>query len=346
MIIFGTRRRGWVWRWPLLWLAFPVSLLAAELQPPAVETSLPKPLAHWTFDDGADHLVVADASHDEDLAVRAERPMARVHAVHGQGIRLSGQHALRVQLGRRLSELRQVSFSAWVRPTDLGSYREIFRQECPERLLFSFQHGGSILSLGLNIGGYVECDAPVRAEQLLDGTWHHCVATFDGHWMRVYLDGREVGQLQRPGAVATNLSAPSFIGSLGGTSEFFQGDVDEVRIYRVALTGEQVLTQYQAGMEAIDQYMREVSAALPQVYAKGDSFAATLARLRERLSKVDAPQRDDVARLVLTRLKSDFAEEYGHFVALCEGNPLRLLTGEPAGERAGAHREPPLSASW
>ena len=95
-----------------------------------------------------------------------------------------------------------ITFSAWTRPTDLSSYRELFRQECPNRLLFSFQAGGAILSLGLNIGGYIECDAPLQPGDILDGLWHHCAATFDGETMRVYLDGREIQSLHRPGSIA------------------------------------------------------------------------------------------------------------------------------------------------
>ena len=38
-----------------------------------------------------------------------------------------------------------------------------------------------------------------RYAQVLDGAWHHCAATFDGRWMRVYFDGKEIGKLERPG---------------------------------------------------------------------------------------------------------------------------------------------------
>ena len=50
-------------------------------------------------------------------------------------------------------------------PTELGVYREIFRKEDgTRRILFSFQEDGAILSLGLNIGGYIECDAKIDAK--------------------------------------------------------------------------------------------------------------------------------------------------------------------------------------
>ena len=44
--------------------------------------------------------------------------------------------------------------SAWVKPTAFEQYNEIFRKEDGDRrVLFSFQERGTVLSLGLNIGG-------------------------------------------------------------------------------------------------------------------------------------------------------------------------------------------------
>ena len=51
-------------------------------------------------------------------------------------------------------------------------------QESAERLLFSFQNDGTPLSFGLNVGGYVECDARIVAAQVLDGAWLLCRLPF------------------------------------------------------------------------------------------------------------------------------------------------------------------------
>ena len=70
----------------------------------------------------------------------------------------------------RLEGIEKISFSVWVAPTELSGYREIFRKEDgDDRVLFSFQDGGVCLSLGLNVGGYVECHAPMDRLQVLDG---------------------------------------------------------------------------------------------------------------------------------------------------------------------------------
>ncbi len=250
-------------------------------RPPDVDRPL---LAHWPFDEPGESAIIQERSGKAPLGVTASRPIARMHAVHDRGLLLSGQHALRVDIGSHLDPLTEITFAAWVRPTDLSGYREIFRQECPQRLLFSFQNGGTILSLGLNVDGYEECDAEIRPESLLDGTWHHCAATFDGRMMRVFLDGQLIGERERPGSITTDASAPGFIGSSNGTGEFFQGGIDDLRIYRGALTSDQINAMYRWGTAAIEQYTRRLVQALPDLYVKGDSFAETVGDVRLRLA--------------------------------------------------------------
>ena len=51
-----------------------------------------------------------------------------------------------------LAHAAGISFSAWTKPIELSTYREIFRKEDgDDRVLFSYQNDGTILSLGLNI---------------------------------------------------------------------------------------------------------------------------------------------------------------------------------------------------
>ena len=80
----------------------------------------------------------------------------------GGALFLSGRHQLQCVGRPEFGTMSEISLSAWTFPTDLGVYKEIFRKEDGDRrVLFSFQHDGTILSLGLNINGYVECDASI-----------------------------------------------------------------------------------------------------------------------------------------------------------------------------------------
>jgi hypothetical protein len=246
-------------------------------------------------------------------------------------LNLRGAHALRARLNLPGGAWPAVTFSAWVRPTDLSGFREIFRQECPNRLLFSFQEGGGILSLGLNISGYVECDAAIQPGEVLDGQWHHCTASFDGEWMRVYLDGKEIGSLQRPGRIAVSPGVPAYIGSSGGTSEHFHGMLDDLRIYERALTPAQIAALYQAGRDALQTFAGEMEQAVAPIYPTGRPFAETLALSRKRLGEVRNGAGADLAFAIQAKLKSSFPAECRDFASWTGIQPLEYLTDPDPG---------------
>jgi len=294
----------------------------------AGEPKLPKPLwAHWTFNERGAAAVVREASGNAALDAQAGRPVRRTRGVHGQAIDLRGENRLQVG-GIQPAELAKITFSAWAMPADLSGFREIFRQECPNRLLFSFQANGTILSLGLDVGGYEECDAQINPAQVLDGAWHHCAATFDGQWMRVYLDGKEVGRLERPGKITVQGGVPAFIGSSSGSGEFFQGALDDLRIYADALTSEEVAGLYRSGVESLERFSQELQTAANAVYVPGNSFAESLAGTRRNVLEKGLRLDRDLAAAVLTRLKAAFPAEYENFLAWTGANPVEYLLAQ------------------
>jgi hypothetical protein len=292
-------------------------------------------IAHWTFDESSGSDCADSSGHG--LTVSLENPaagFARTRGVHGRALNLRGEYALRAKLNRPDREWPAITFSAWVRPTDLSSFREIFRQECPNRLLFSFQDNGTILSLGLNIGGYLECDAPVQPESILDGMWHHCAASFDGEWMRVYLDGRQIGSLPRPGKIAVSPEVPAYIGSSSGGGEFFQGMLDDLRIYDRSLGPEEISGLYQKGNEALKALAAEMEKAVRPFYPTGKSFAETLALTRQRIAETGTDMAYDLALAVQAKIRVNFSTECTNFANWTGIQPIEYLTHADSGFQA------------
>jgi len=275
-----------------------------SIQAPSIDKPL---LAHWTFNE---------SGSTPSLDAEADRNVPRTRGVHGNALQLTGQHALKVTGVVPADGISQITLSAWARPTDLSGYREIFRQECSSRVLFSFQGSGSILSLGLNVGGYHECDAQINPANLLDGQWHHCAATFDGKAMRVYLDGKLIGSAQRPGTIATEADVPAFIGSSGGSGEFFQGSLDDLRIYREALSDGQIAELFRGGTAALAKYFEQMGDQVGTVYERADSLAETLAACRRKLVEQSGGIHPELLGAVQVRLRADFPDQYNDFVRL------------------------------
>jgi hypothetical protein len=250
----------------------------------------------------------------------------RQRGVFGCALVLAGDHLVRVDPRIPLAPPAGLSLSAWVKPTNLGGYREIFRKEDGEqRVLFSFQFDGTVLSLGLNVDGYVECHARIDPARVGDGRWHHCAATFDGRWMRVYLDGDEVGSLPRPGAIRAGGGAPGCIGSCGG-GECFQGALDDLRIYAGPLPARQIALLHRWGMEQIEQSSAALAGHVRAVYRRGPAFAETLMECRRRILRNHLTLDADLAMAVVVRLRTDFPAPYEQFVQTTTANVGQFLS--------------------
>jgi Tol biopolymer transport system component len=288
-------------------------------------------LAYWNFDEPTRREFLCRSGKgtlewNPSLNAQADIDIAHIRGVHGGAIDLTGKPRLSVNIGPALTELSQISFSAWVRPIELSGYREIFRQECPCRVLFSFQGDGTILSLGLNIDGYLECDAEIKPAQVVDGQWHHCAGTYDGRFMRVYLDGREAGSLERAGKLQVQNDQVAFIGSSSGDGEFFQGSLDDLRIYREALSAEQIAQLNQQGIQAIARLSAEMEKKISEIYCEKESFADTLAEIRRRTVESGTRLDRDVSPAILARLKSRFESEYQQFVEATGTTPIEYFS--------------------
>lgn len=78
------------------------------------------------------------------------------------------------------------------------------------------------------------------AEPLPTGRWVHLAGTFDGQTMRLYVDGKLAGTMERLGPAKPN-DHYLVIGSYEVKHPaFFAGLVDEVRLYDRALSAEEV----------------------------------------------------------------------------------------------------------
>jgi glucose/arabinose dehydrogenase len=89
------------------------------------------------------------------------------------------------------------------------------------------------------IGNGTSSNAVRSTTQVAAGQFYHLACAWDGSQLRLYINGvlnRSVSQTITP---ASN-SAPLFIGQYGGNVDRFDGVIDEVRIYNVALAQAQI----------------------------------------------------------------------------------------------------------
>jgi hypothetical protein len=70
-------------------------------------------------------------------------------------------------------------------------------------------------------------------------TWTHLAGTYDGVMLRLYVNGIQVSSQTQTGNLATS-SDPLQIGGDSIYGQYFEGTIDEVRVYNVALTATQI----------------------------------------------------------------------------------------------------------
>ncbi len=87
-----------------------------------------------------------------------------------------------------------------------------------------------------------------------DGAWHHVAMTWKRSGTFVsYLDGAIVAQRAASATAIPSLAADVYVGSWNGTSEFASGQIDEVRVWRRALTQDEIRAERAAATASPDR---------------------------------------------------------------------------------------------
>ena len=91
-----------------------------------------------------------------------------------------------------------------------------------------------------------------------DDVWHHIAVTHDATTYRLYYDGVEVAS--QDDAFGDFGTYPAYLGTYNGSERFFNGLIDEVRIWDEALSGDDIEESYSLG--AIE-FTKELTEVLP-----------------------------------------------------------------------------------
>ena len=131
-----------------------------------------------------------------------------------------------------------VTLEAWLKTTGTSEEYILTKGEG------SFYLGINVGSVGLPsvyLAGINDISGWLYAtETVTDGKWHHIAATYDGSNERIYVDGKLEGTIAYSGTIDTT-GDPMYIGVRGGSAQkYFSGVIDEVRIWNVAHTTQQI----------------------------------------------------------------------------------------------------------
>ena len=217
------------------------------------------PIAHWKLDDAAGPTAIDSiGGHDGSLMNGPAWTTGQIDGaldfdgvddyvdagtfdVSGTGLTMMGwfnAETIPTSDGRIVSKADGTNdFNTWwqLGTTDSGSNRY---------LRMRIKAGGTTTTFA---------DSSVN---LSTGQWYFAVATYDNITgaMKLYLDGTEIasGSHAVGGALDSDASIPVAIGANGTAERFFDGVLDDVRVYNYALSDSEILDLYDAGIVIIN----------------------------------------------------------------------------------------------
>jgi hypothetical protein len=195
----------------------------------------------WGFDESGGSVVSDSSGNGNDGTITGA--VRTSGGMYGGGIAFDGQDDfITVPDSNSLDVGDGVTVEGWVRPNIVtGSWRALALKESPSGEAWgAFAAGGTT---GMP-AGVVFTTAQGRANGLarlaLSPTWTHVAMTYDGTAVRLYVSGRLVASTAATGRLLQT-SRPLRIGGdmLG---EWFDGVIDEVRVYDRALSPAEIQT--------------------------------------------------------------------------------------------------------
>ena len=196
-------------------------------------------VAAYSFNEGTG-TTVADASGTGNVGTIGTATWSTL-GKNGSALSFNGTTArVTVPDSPTLRLTGAMTLEAWVFPTAVTSiWRDvIFKGEDNYYLMATATNLSRPVAGGIFSGSYGEA---FGTSALPANTWTHLAATYDGATLRLYVNGVQVGSKAQTGTLATS-SNPLNIGGDTFYNQYFDGRIDDIRIYNRALAPTEIQT--------------------------------------------------------------------------------------------------------
>jgi Concanavalin A-like lectin/glucanases superfamily len=222
----------------------------ADMESP-IQTPKATPVAAYSFDEKNEE-IATDTTGDGHTAT-VEGAKWSEHGRYGGALEFDAaeKDVLKIPASSELDLGEEFTLEAWVRPSGVENKDAplIDKQE-GEGLGYALYEGGTVSDRPE--GAAAAEQEHVHADECLPAhAWSHVALTFDGNRTWLYVDGKPV---DNGGAVPTITSEGELeIGGSTDTADYFDGRIDEVRIYNRALDGAEVAADMEAPVQTPKQ---------------------------------------------------------------------------------------------
>ena len=211
-----------------------------------VAVSVNGAVGYWTLDEATGTSAV-DSSGYGNVGTLVNGP-THVSGKVANGLQFDGVSAyMRVATSSSLSVTNAFSIAAWVKLDAAGQWQTIVSKLVSEGVNAYPFSDYALMAVASGTGFVTRVSVTTAGSfNLLDstnvvsyGAWHHLAGVYDGSTLKVFVDGVQNGSVLVSGTVSSN-GQPLFIGRNGAGGDSMKGQLDDVRIFRRALSGAEV----------------------------------------------------------------------------------------------------------
>ena len=143
-----------------------------------------------------------------------------------------------------------LTIESWVYTGDLNGSQGIFEKGDINTQYVFFFVAAQLKFRTNHLTGLNTMSVSTASIGLTPNNWYHLAATYDGANKKIYVDGTLQATYACTGAI-TNSTVGSVIGAIGGGTshyQFLDGKLDEVRVWNVARTANEIASNYQSNI--------------------------------------------------------------------------------------------------
>jgi len=212
----------------------------------SVFTDFNKQLLLYTNFENVSGTIINDASSYENQAqLRNGQFNPQTQKIRGDYLSLNGiNQDVVIPFNETFNLVQNYSVEAWIRHDGVqtSSWASIINRNGNAGFRLHHNSLNTRFEFAVGTSDYV---AGQPAEGIQIGRWYHLVGTYDGQHIKLYVDGEEQGVVSASSLTPTS-SSPLYIGSFDGVSRWFNGSIDEVRIWNRVLTPNEIQSSFNA----------------------------------------------------------------------------------------------------
>ncbi len=203
------------------------------------EATGPVPVAAYGFEETTGTIAVDASGSGRNGTLMG--PVRTTNGRFGRALTFDGiNDSVQVSHNLTLTGRNAFTVEAWVRPTSTTGTRAVVVKERAANAAYGLYQRGTTNrpSAFARTATLNQVSGPAA---VAPNVWTHLAATWDGTTLRTYVNGVERASTAATGLIGLGVG-PLRIGGSRFATEWFKGDIDEVRVYRQAISAAHIAT--------------------------------------------------------------------------------------------------------